>query len=873
MEQITIKNLTFAYDKSSDFSLKQISLQIRQGEILLITGLSGCGKTTLLRHLKREYVPQGFRSDESEIWINESRLQDLEEREQAGIVGFVGQNVEDTQVTDKVWHELAFGLENLGYSQDVMQRKVAEMVAFFGLERIYHERLCNLSGGQKQLVNLASVMAMEPEVLVLDEPTSQLDPIAATEFFRMIEKINRELGTTIVMTEHRLEEVFAMCHRVCVMEQGRIIAVDTPQKIVLDLQENDNVLAKALPAAAKLYLQLEKKRERVPLTVNEGRTWMKEYVREHENGVRPAEICNDKVVQGEALNRKGWQDACRTEHKKRAYNKDKNESFTLHADELWFRYEKNSKDVLKACSLRLEQGTITAILGGNGTGKSTLLNVIAGHFLPYLGKVKKVSGSIGMLPQNPQAMFAKKTVEEELLSSLVKSPKCEKSDDSKKLDREKGNCLEESSLQELVDFCDLQSVLHQHPFDLSGGQMQKLALAKLLLEDKDILLLDEPGKGMDYDFKEEMGQLLKRLTSQGKTVLMVSHDVEFCARYADCCGLFFDGNIVSMADSRSFFLQNTFYTTAVARMCRGMLPDAVVMEDVLQMCGYSVREGQEDNDNNLSVKQEVYQEKGCTQESKKTSLDMNGKPENQLQKEVQEKRKEKKSTWLLTLAIVFLIMPLTIYIGHTVLLQRKYYFISLLLVIEAIACFFLRFEKRSPKVREIMVVAMMSAIVVAGRAAFYMVPNVKPMAALVILTGIGLGAEAGFLVGSMSMLVSDIFFGQGPWTPWQMFAMGLLGFLAGVIFKNTNSCTLKKKLAICIFGMLGVICIYGGIMNPASVPMYQEKVNFDMILSAYAMGFPYDAMHGAATFAFLWVGCRPLLEKMKRVREKSHFML
>ncbi len=804
MEQITIKNLTFAYNSHSDFSLNDISLEIVQGEIFLITGVSGCGKTTLLRHLKKDYMPQGIRSAESSIWI-------------AGRVGFVGQNVEEMQVTDKVWHELAFGLENLGYPQNVMQRKVAEMVAFFGLEEIYHEKLCNLSGGQKQLVNLAAVMVMEPEVLVLDEPTSQLDPIAATEFFRMIERINRELGTTIVMTEHRLEEVFAMSHRVCVMDKGRIVMVDTPQQIACSLWKNDHVLFEALPAATRLYLCLEQEGEQVPFTVNEGRRWLELYLEKN-----PCAM-SEKTLPVVGLRR---------EHG----------DVALHANEVWFRYESMGKDIVKACSLKLEKGKITALLGGNGTGKSTFLNVIAGHYTPFLGKVKNVSGTIGMLPQNPQAMFGKETVEEELVSSLLQGIK------SRKMQQ-----IQRDKLQEMIAFCDLQTVLQQHPFDLSGGQMQKLALAKLLLEDKDILLLDEPGKGMDYDFKEKMGALLRDLVSQGKTILMVSHDVEFCAKNADVCGLFFDGNIVSLTDSRSFFLQNSFYTTEVSRICRGRLLEVLIVEDVLQLFGHAKKR---DVSMCMEEKEDVVRVT-CKEEQSK----------------IQVVKKDGKKSWIIALLTVFLIMPVTIYIGHTVLLQRKYYFISLLLVIEAIICFFLRFENRKPRIREIMTIAVMSAIVVASRMALYMVPSVKPMAALVILTGIGLGAEAGFLVGATSMLVSDIFFGQGPWTPWQMFAMGLLGFIAGMIFRQGEDCAVKKKLEISLFGLFSVVLIYGGIMNPASVLMYQENVNLEMILTACAMGLPFDIIHGVSTFVFLWVGCRPLLNKLKRVRDKFQFAL
>ena len=881
-EQIRMGHLTFSYGKDEAFSLKEISVTIPAGQYMLIIGPSGCGKTTLLRHLKVDYLPEGIRSEQTAIYINGTAITDLSQRDKAGLVGYVRQNPESAQVMDKVWHELAFGLESLAYPQEQMQRKVAEMVAFFGLEGIYEEKLCNLSGGQKQLVNLAAVMVMEPEVLVLDEPTSQLDPVAATQFFGMVEKVHRELGTTIVMTEHRLEEVYGTCDRVLVMDEGRIICDDTPERTVAYLWEQGHPMMDALPSAARIYLRLTSEKGRqdmigghsvsgqadkvrmnacalqnstvnesgaIPLTVNDGRSWLADLVPEPVKGKRhSADPAGDQFRRG------------------------KNAAFC--ADELWFRYDRKSKDVLKACSLCPEQGTITAILGGNGAGKSTLLHVLAGHLAPLKGRIRGQQGTVAMLPQNPQAMFAQDTVWDELCVSAG----------------EKSFSIEEFGLQE---------VLAQHPFDLSGGQMQKLALAKLLLADYDILLLDEPGKGMDYRAKWEMGTRLQQLAASGKTIVMVSHDVEFCARYADCCGLFFDGHIVSMQDTRSFFLQNVFYTTSVCRMCRNLIEDAVTVEDVEKYFGITdttvLKDGEADT---ASEDKEMRGMQDNVEEDSSKDGSIAAKKESGRYEEQQSCRKEqmhgqseqeslarpdieplaetelpisKKSTFswrrILPVLVLFLVMPATIYLGHTVLHQRKYYFISLVLVLEALGVFFLSYERKQPRLREMMVIAVMSAIAVAGRAAFYMVPNVKPMAAITILSGIGLGGEAGFLVGALSMLVSNIFFGQGPWTPWQMVAMGLLGFLGWLFFHNERSVSWKKTIAISVFGFAVVLIVYGGIMNPASVLMYQEQVNRAMILSAYAMGVPFDLLHACGTVIFLLIGTRPILKKLFRIQK------
>lgn len=887
MEQIKISHLTFSYGEDNAFSLEDISFTVEQGEILLVIGESGCGKTTLLRHLKKDYMPPGKRGSDSRIQIAGKSIESLEEREQAGLVGFVRQNPDAALVTDKVWHELAFGLENLGYPQEIMQRKIAEMTAFFGLEGIYHEEICKLSGGQKQMVSLASIMVMEPEVLVLDEPAGQLDPIAAEEFFHMIEKIHREIGTTIILAEHRLEEVYSLCDRVMVLEQGRILMEGSPRQVAARLYQDRIALYQALPAAAVLYLNLKEREkmtedtfgkevsdavpesvQEMPLTVRGGKKWLESrYGKEQFLKKDYLETFKEKA-KGDSL-------------------KEKRNNSVLSADEIWFRYEPESRDIIKACSMELEREKITAVMGGNGAGKSTLLHILTGHYQARRGRVKAIKGSIGMLPQNPQAMFVKKTVREELELS------------GKSRQGEKGDFVKNGfGLEEIIDFCSLYAVLEQHPFDLSGGQMQKLALAKLLLEDYDILLLDEPGKGMDYAFKLEMGKLLKRLTSMGKTILMVSHDVEFCARYADLCGLFFDGQVVSVLETRTFFRQNVFYTTAVTRMCKNIFPGAVIMEEVLEAFGVKAKAENrtspaleesglaaggrgEKSDNSMEPvksvagngKEDESQvkngEPGCEQDgSRMKNRESDGERDGRQPGKLVESGRSR--NYLISLIIFFVVMPVTIYMGHSVLQQRKYYFIAILLVLEAILSFFLSFEKRKPSLRESMVIVVLSAVTVAGRAAFYMVPHAKPMAALIILSGAGLGGEAGFLVGALAMLVSNIFFGQGPWTPWQMFAMGILGFVSGIVFRQDTPCSKKKKYGICVLGFVSVVILYGGIMNPASVLMYQENVNLEMILSAYAMGIPFDLIHAGFTFLFLWIGAAPVLEKIGRIRRKIY---
>lgn len=867
MEQITVRNLTFSYRGAEEAALSDISFDIHKGDFVLLIGESGCGKTTLLRHLKRDTAPVG--TCRGKILFDGRPLQEMSAAEHAARIGIVQQNPESAAATDKVWHELAFGLESLSCPQRVMQAKVAEMTAFFGLESIFYSSMDSLSGGQRQMVNLASVMVMEPELLILDEPTSQLDPIAAGDFFHILRRINEELGTTILMTEHRMEEAFSLCDRVLVLDRGRLLLEDTPSEAVRKLYAMGHSMYFAMPAAARLYMELNRNRDGektagrdtkcvaenaealdmdIPLNVKQGNVWFSDFYYANSECIKEG---NTRLSETEGEKKAGMYKAGDGGNADDRKKQEKKEA-ALQARELWFRYEREGADILKACSISLRRGSITALLGGNGAGKSTLLHVLAGHFLPYDGRVEHHL-RVGMLPQNPQVMFAKKTVEEELRDSIKTDKGTSRADGAETIEKT-AHCF------------GLKSLLDHHPYDLSGGEMQKLALAKLVLGDYDLLLLDEPGKGMDYAFKEEMGRMLRNLAAEGKTILLVSHDVEFSARYADYCGLFFDGHTVSIQGKREFFGQNNFYTTAVRRICRNYLQDAVVFEDVVKAFGRGLQDAAHGGEEQ-SAHDEGSRENRTLRDR---GFSLNGCPEKNEVGDAERIVSPRKHIWL-ALVIFMLVMPATIYVGETFLHQRKYYFISMLLVLEAIASFFLRFEYRKPKVREIMVVAVLCAITAAARMAFYMVPGVKPMAALVILSGVSLGGEIGFLVGAFSMLISNIFYTQGPWTPWQMFAMGIVGFAAGMLFRQDSLLTKGKRIGICVFGFFAVVILYGGVMNPASVIVYQDNITVEMLIAACAAGLPFDVLHGAATSVFLALGAGPMLDKLSRVKKKYGF--
>lgn len=544
MAHFEIRNLTFSYAAAKGrHSLENVSLSIEQGEFLVLCGASGSGKSTLLRQLKAVLTPSGKRS--GEVLFHGVPLSQVSDRDQAAKIGFVMQNPDDQLVTDKVWHELAFGLESLGCGQKTMRARVAEMACYFGIQDWFHRDVATLSGGQKQLLNLASIMAMQPEVLILDEPTSQLDPIAASDFLNTVRKINTELGTTVIITEHRLEDIFPYADRAVVMDDGRILADDTPSRVGQLLFARNHPMFTAMPTPVRVFYGAGCSGES-PLTVRQGRSWLsREFPEAPAKNTVPAPALPEEV-----------------------------ENPALMLKELWFRYEKDSPDILRGVSAEVPAGSLYAILGGNGAGKSTTLKAISGICRPYRGKItlfgkpmekykssELFRGCLAMLPQDPKSLFVKKTVREEL-EEMTKDT---------------------SAISEIARLCQIESLLGSHPYDLSGGEQQRAALAKVLLTKPRLLLLDEPTKGIDCFFKETFAKILADLKAQGITIVMVSHDVEFCARYADVVAMFFDGQILTADTPRRFFGANSFYTTAAHRMSRRVFTGAVTAEDVIAL--------------------------------------------------------------------------------------------------------------------------------------------------------------------------------------------------------------------------------------------------------------------------------------------------
>ncbi len=597
---IQIRDLTFAYAAGDEPVLSDINIDIGSGEFVIIMGSSGSGKTTLLKMLKRNMIPAGRYSGRVYIYGKESDK--LTDRENAAGIGYVSQDPDNQIVTDKVWHELAFGLENLGMDNVTIRKKVAEMSEYFGITGWYDREVSKLSGGQKQILNLASVMVMQPGILLLDEPTANLDPLAAIRFLDVVKRINQELGVTVVMVEHNLEHIYADADRIIAIDKGRVAANSSPKKAAADIITAGSFLIEGLPVASRLYSGYNKKNgnsvvsynnvnidsnnknnhilsDEIPLTVKEGRRWYVNYKKVYGkditkdkdkiNNFAGKSIINDKVIKKDVLednitgnkNKKriGFIKKNNLENKSSRKNTDNIENTVCQLKNVSYSYNKKLPYIIDGVDVSFKEGQITAILGGNGAGKSTMLKLIAGIIEPVRGKIIS-NKRIIMLPQDPKAVFTEVSVEEELAEVLM----------------DKGNGIynnmpmedKREIVEQIIEEFGLNDIRKNNPYDISGGQQEKLAIAKVLLLKPEVLLLDEPTNGLDPYFKKTLGKLLKKINAGGVTIIIVSHDLEFVDSFCDDVIMLFDRKVAAQDSTHKFLRDNMFYTTNYYRIMK-----------------------------------------------------------------------------------------------------------------------------------------------------------------------------------------------------------------------------------------------------------------------------------------------------------------
>jgi len=543
---IEFSHLTYSYPGTEATILQDLSLDVVEGEFLLVMGPSGAGKSTLLRCLNG-LVPHFYGGTLSgTIRVDGRDPVALGPRGMADIVGFVLQDPEAQFVVDRVEDELAFALENQGLSPIVMRKRVEEALDQINIAHLRHRSVSTLSGGERQRVAIAAVMTLQPRVLVLDEPTSQLDPQAAEEVLDTLVKLNQDLGLTIILSEHRLERVVQYVDRILYLSgNGQPPILDEPRKVLdrVELTPPLITLAKALGWSP------------IPLTIKEGRR----FARKASHRQPPARRAADRAPASPGAN--------------------PNPPLSISVKELGFSY--NGHPALSNLSLDVRQGEFVALMGRNGAGKTTLLKQLVGLLRPDQGQVQIMAPASGMamdtrqasveeiikyvgyVPQNPNALLFNDTVSQELDFT------------------QRGHGLPPGNHNALLDTLGLSEHANHYPRDLSVGERQRVALASILVAEPQVLLLDEPTRGLDYQQKDALVAFLQHERARGRTIIMATHDVELVANCADRVILLGDGQVIVDGPARQVMSESLVFASQINKLFRN--PALLTVEDALDL--------------------------------------------------------------------------------------------------------------------------------------------------------------------------------------------------------------------------------------------------------------------------------------------------
>ena len=531
---IKIRDLTFYYGDASRPALQDVNLDIEDGEFVLVTGPSGCGKTSLCRCLNG-LIPH-FYGGEIAGGLEVQGLDVMRHttRELATRVGMVFQDPENQLVSMDVQREVAFGLENLAFPRDVMAKRVEEALDTLGISGLRHRQVHELSGGEKQKVVISSVLALHPDVLVLDEPTSELDPKGAEDVLSIVRRLNDELGITVILVEHRLDRVVHLVDRMIVMDEGKIIADGNPRAVL----SNGDItsIGAGVPPIVRIVQRLRDNGvnvDNIPLTVKEGRSMLKDIFM----GAR-----GSTLSQAESAD---------------------NGRPVIEIDKLWHAYPEGIT-ALKNVNLRICEGEFVAVMGRNASGKTTLVKHINGLLKPTKGKVivsgidtrratiAQLSRKVGFIFQNPNDHIFADTVEEEIAFIL------------KNLGFDSGEIA--ARIDEMLEMFALKEFRKRYPRSLSGGERQRVAMASVLVARPRVLILDEPTRGMDYRLKSELMRFLNGYREKGNTVVLVTHDVETVAEHADRVVLLSEGGVVVDGNKRDVLSRALFFSPQINRL-------------------------------------------------------------------------------------------------------------------------------------------------------------------------------------------------------------------------------------------------------------------------------------------------------------------
>ncbi len=557
MPLFQVENLTYSYPGTEKPALKEVNLEIREGEFLLVTGGSGSGKSTLARVLAG-LIPDFYGGTfGGKVFFQGKEMRTLDRRRLAREVGMVFQDPEKQIVQSCVEAEIAFGLENLGLPPEEMSRRVAEVIGFMNLLSVKEAFTANLSSGQKQKLALAAVLAMQPRVLILDEPTSQLDPVSAEEILNVVKRLNEEMGFTVIMVEQRLERCFHLADRVLLLEDGQVLGAGSPPA---EAREAVKRGLPFVPPVARFFAGLNA--PLIPVTVKEGRRLLQSYI----NGKNPAGVAGVKPA------------VFRPKNLSTGKGSLKKSVITLQ--NVWFTYP-DGPEALKSVCLDIKEGEFVVILGENGAGKSTLLKVMAGLLQPGRGRVyvqgkemgrkgiKDMRSFIAYLSQNPNDYLFQETVEDELLFTMNNF-----------------GLKDRRAVDEILKRMQLECYRRRNPRDLSSGERQRVALASVLVTRPGLIILDEPTRGIDLRLKAALGHFLEEETSRGKTVVMVTHDVEFAAEFAQRVIMMFGGRIVSDGEKHTVLGRSVFYSPQIGKLCRGICDGVLTLAEAQEQLGH-----------------------------------------------------------------------------------------------------------------------------------------------------------------------------------------------------------------------------------------------------------------------------------------------
>ncbi|TDA69947.1 MAG: ABC transporter ATP-binding protein [Clostridia bacterium] len=584
MALIEIAELTYRYPGAGYPALQGVTVAVEAGEFVLLAGLSGSGKSTLLRAVTG-LIPNFYGGEISgrvrlagqDVWL--ARPDQV-----ARLAGMVFQDPESQLVTPVVETEIAFGLQNMGWGREVVSRRVAEMLHFFALDSLRQAPVSQLSGGEKQKVALAAALAPHPSVLLADEPTSQLDPVAAEEILQLFKRINEENGLTILLVEQRLERCLHLADRVILMREGTVGQDGRPVEVLKNIRAWDGLVPPLPRVFASGGLSP------LPLTVKEGRQWLArlgeagagsgsgdreetapaQELELHHRRRRVSWFPRVNGLSPDASERRG-DEGCQAEVRRPDGDAGAREPLVV-VERLSFTYG-NGKRVLEDISFSLSPGRVVAVMGANGAGKSTLVRHLNGLLRPTRGRVlvagqdtgqvpvEVMAEVVGYLPQNPGDMLFQSTVRAEVEFTL----------------RARDKKVEPDQVNRWLELVGLATRAESNPRDLGGGERQLAALAAVLAGDPRVLVLDEPTRGLDYQVKERVGNVLCTLAGEGKLVLLVSHDVEFVAEFAEAILFLSGGRLVAQGPKEEVLPEFFFFTPQVYRLFRGFVPGVLTV--------------------------------------------------------------------------------------------------------------------------------------------------------------------------------------------------------------------------------------------------------------------------------------------------------